>query len=837
MRNLEDYVDYGQFYGRFIDDPKYNPGKAQQALRCPFPDHDDRNESFSLKLSEGKFNCFGCGRSGNAVTFLANMEGMSTKDAYKRICEDYSIPRDEEPRQETKGRELAPLTLAEYAAAKHIDQAFLASRFLLKDAKLGGVDAVAMPYLTKDVHLFRNRMRAGAKAMRWGKKGQAWEDGKTPLYGIHLLQDGEAEVVLVEGESDTQSLRFMGLAAVGAAGASMFNDANAESLAGREVVVHDDGDKGGAVFVSKVAAKLGREVRRFRCRDIDRACKDPSDVLVKYGKERGAQLIREAVRNARAVEPTREVQAPAGYFVGGDGVFKDGRDGYRRVTSTPMELRSVVRCVETGVEKLEIGYAVRGERRSKVFPRDVALNSRKVVEAFSPLGVNVSSANAKDVVEYLTACDAEQGPALPLSESVPRLGWVGEERFAPIESEGLLLDLDEGLAQRAAFVKESGDLGAWAAAMEPGRAVNVAFRFLLAASFASPLVRIVGGRPMFVHVWESSRGGKTAALKAALSVWGDPARLMTTFRSTLNAMCSLAELMCDLPVGIDERQMVQGARQQEVVEEAVYTLAGGHRKDRSTVTGGLQRSGVWNCVFLTTGEVPLLEASTMTGAATRTLELNEKPFASEADAKYMHDATSRLYGTAGRAYLDEVRRMGWNGVRDLHGKMLGELDSLSPYADMVALVGIADYIASKACFGDDDWEMSAAMAREVLAKLKTAEDIDVNRAAVEYLAEWISRHARDFDNAYANGPDLGTRDGMKTCIYRSAIAADMAREGFNVNKTLKYMADKGLIEYEQRGVKRQYTLKVSRRGVRARMIVVLDERLDAFLKEEEAVAC
>lgn len=58
------------------------------------------------------------------------------------------------------------------------------------------------------------------------------------------------------------------------------------------------------------------------------------------------------------------------------------------------------------------------------------------------------------------------------------------------------------------------------------------FRFILAASFAAPLLRIVKQRIFFVYNWGGSKGGKTAALKAALSAWGDPERLMVNFNAT-----------------------------------------------------------------------------------------------------------------------------------------------------------------------------------------------------------------------------------------------------------------------------------------------------------------
>ena len=65
---------------------------------------------------------------------------------------------------------------------------------------------------------------------------------------------------------------------------------------------------------------------------------------------------------------------------------------------------------------------------------------------------------------------------------------------------------------------QNGTFEKWVEHMAPHRS-RQKFRFILAASFAAPLLRIVKQRIFFVYNWGGSKGGKTAALKAALSAW------------------------------------------------------------------------------------------------------------------------------------------------------------------------------------------------------------------------------------------------------------------------------------------------------------------------------
>ncbi|MFH0342580.1 MAG: CHC2 zinc finger domain-containing protein [Chromatiales bacterium] len=49
---------------------------------CPLPTHDGtrRSPSFSANIAKGIWHCFGCGAKGNALGFIARMEGYNLDD-------------------------------------------------------------------------------------------------------------------------------------------------------------------------------------------------------------------------------------------------------------------------------------------------------------------------------------------------------------------------------------------------------------------------------------------------------------------------------------------------------------------------------------------------------------------------------------------------------------------------------------------------------------------------------------------------------------------------------------------------------------------------------------
>lgn len=65
---------------------------------CPF--HTEKTPSFHVSSSKGIYKCFGCGKSGNAVTFLMEHEQMSYTEAIKYLGAKYGIEikeKDETP--------------------------------------------------------------------------------------------------------------------------------------------------------------------------------------------------------------------------------------------------------------------------------------------------------------------------------------------------------------------------------------------------------------------------------------------------------------------------------------------------------------------------------------------------------------------------------------------------------------------------------------------------------------------------------------------------------------------------------------------------------------------
>jgi len=82
---------------------------------CPF--HQEKTPSFSVNPAKGFYKCFGCGKGGNAYTFLMEMEGLSFPEAIERLAEISGVPLpepiDDHNFEENKKRRQEKKALAE----------------------------------------------------------------------------------------------------------------------------------------------------------------------------------------------------------------------------------------------------------------------------------------------------------------------------------------------------------------------------------------------------------------------------------------------------------------------------------------------------------------------------------------------------------------------------------------------------------------------------------------------------------------------------------------------------------------------------------------------------
>ena len=220
------------------------------------PAHDDREPS--LSVSEGDENkailhCFGGCEPEEIVAEL----GLEMKDLFERN----GVPGADRKKfvstpPKTPASLPRPCNLENYAAVKGLPVEFL-KKLGLTNRNYQGKPAVRIPYRDEHGQEKSIRFRTALEKSEEGDNRFRWRSGsKAMLYGLERLEKirKAGYVVLVEGESDQQTLWYRKLPGLGIPGASNWKAGWASHLEGIErIYAVIEPDEGGEALLDKLS--------------------------------------------------------------------------------------------------------------------------------------------------------------------------------------------------------------------------------------------------------------------------------------------------------------------------------------------------------------------------------------------------------------------------------------------------------------------------------------------------------------------------------------------------------------------------------------------------------
>lgn len=529
-----------------------------------------------------------------------------------------------------------------------------------------------------------------------------------------------------------------------------------------------------------------------------------------------------------------DLRIPAGFAIDATGIneFRERMDGSTIVNpaaGVPVVITARIYNIDTDTEKIEICFRYFNRWIRTVQIRSTVFSSRSIVH-LADCGLSVSSETAKYLVKYLQQLESINQDRIPLQYSVSRLGWRkhGEEFIIPSGTNYRIEMDDEGDITDA--MTPAGTMPGWMQTAGVIRQHTFA-RFLLAASFASPLLGLFRQRNFLLYFWGTSGGGKTAAMKMALSAWGNPDGLMTSFLTTKAGLERRLSLLSDFPVAINERQVAgQGRDKQDYLEYVVYMLEGGKGKGRATKTG-LQKTAWWRTIGMANGEEPLSRENSVRGVKNRILEINTYPVIPDDLAKQIHQMTD--WGHAGPEFIQHLLQDKpaagevWNTIRQ---ELSGHYADYSPvHVDAVSVIITADVLESMWLFGIPQQEairQALYMAGEVFRALPTAHDISDVERAWDFVTNWIAANDARFDDEMHPSSRLPTplygfiRSG-RTCIFPAELRRAMEDEGLSYDKLVREFGAAGKIEQTPDTQGKLRTSQVIRYGGRLCRVIIV----------------
>lgn len=371
---------------------------------------------------------------------------------------------------------------------------------------------------------------------------------------------------------------------------------------------------------------------------------------------------------------------PDGYFASDDGTLciikKD--DGPVSVSAQPILIAGRL-TNKWGKEFLRLTWPRSGKWVSHTVPRSEAQDRGKLIK-LSDFGAPVHSGNAPGVVSWLAAYEHANDSHIPQAMVTSQMGWQGEgdkqgfllgQTWIGINGEGHSVNPDHpetwggdswmfdasggdgDIDDARAFAARKGTLEGWIEALAP-IAKHPRVMLALYASFAAPLVKILGSRTFILDYAGKAGSGKTTILSIAASVWGDPDEsdggIIKGWSATQVGVERTAACLNNLPIFLNDSNKAP----QRTVEKVAYDLSEGEGKSRGAKDGGRQAKMRWRTGVISSGEQRLVDyaAAADAGVRHRVLQLHGDFWGG-----YSPDVTKivgnlwRHHGHAGRAWL------------------------------------------------------------------------------------------------------------------------------------------------------------------------------------------
>lgn len=484
---------------------------------------------------------------------------------------------------------------------------------------------------------------------------------------------------------------------------------------------------------------------------------------------------------------------------------KDGDFVLVPICSQPLLIVERLKNIQDDCEKVVLAFCVGNRWETVQVEREVIASNTKIIR-LANFSIDVTSETAKDIVKYLQCLMQKNINLIKVSHTVNRLGWQGGE-FVPY-SDKVKCDSIAEFSGIYKSIASKGNYDLWREHCLKLRE-NIYLRLTMAASFAAPLIEIIGGLPFIVHLWGGTGAGKTVALNVAASVWGKPSGgLVRTLNGTSYGISETAAFMYSLPCILDELQTIKGGNTS--FNQMIMTLTEGMNKTQGAASGGIRQVKQWKNCFICSGEENIVKDNSGGGSINRVISLEVQDTVIE-DGNYTMNVVSNNYGFAGREFISCLKEE--KDLTNSYRKILKELQADTNTTDKqcmaMAFLLLADSLAVKYIFKDE----CNLNVNDVKRFMATKSEVDIVERAYKWLCGWVAQNKNRFEDSINNtGQIWGKIENGVATINKNVLTECLQQNSFDYGAVMPKFAERGYIMRNSQG---KYVHHLSTYGIKA----------------------
>lgn len=442
------------------------------------------------------------------------------------------------------------------------------------------------------------------------------------------------------------------------------------------------------------------------------------------------------------------------------GVQKVTEKGFVTICHRPVIISGKSFNVEDNIYKLQLSYQSSSGKWCTLPATEAAtiFNSRKLVDLANN-GLPVTSTNANALVDYLADFANSNELCMPTSYTVPRCGWyeldgqhffVDPRRKCTFDEDGNKINIQvDNNSTFAKSLRTAGSLDEWVRAYKLAKSSPIA-RFMVAASIAPPLLKILGERNFMFYICAPTRAGKTTGLHLGASTTGDE-KTIRSFDATKNGLAGAAADVNDYPFLIDEKQVADN-RLKEQFDNLVYSLSNGIGRTKLNKDSTLKKLQDWRTIIIATGETLLLPDNVTGGANTRLLPIQtSNTIIDAADCKTIREIIKTNYGHIMPLFINKIFAFGADQLKDLFATFSNSFkttypDILDEHCRYMALLTLADTLLNILLGTSqiDAIEDADISARQIFDLIPTTNELSTTERAKDFVRSFVSMNQNRF---------------------------------------------------------------------------------------------